>query len=47
MVPRVPGDASAGARLVFHHNPAVKPPLPPVRPAPVKLLVVEEDVIVD
>jgi hypothetical protein len=48
MVPRTPADASAGMRLVFHPAQFRGGPLSPgQRPAPVKLLVVEEDVLVD
>lgn len=48
LVPRHPADAAAGARLVFHRSPGVERPRPPAeRPPPIKLLIVEEDVVVD
>ena len=48
LVPRHSSDAAAGARMVFHRSPGVERPRPPAeRPLPIKLLIVEEDVVVD
>ena len=52
LVPRLPGDASAGARIVFHSPPTDTRRMPhpgavEAMAAPVRLLIVEEDVEVD
>jgi hypothetical protein len=48
LVPRVPGDAAAGARIVFHKSRGADLRIEKGQsPPPVKLLIVEEDVVAD